>query len=512
MKILVALVKLRRGILIVLCAAGVLGAALAARGSDSGGRLPLPAGPDSATQPPLDGCARDRGAIFTREVPNWVYVGGDPATAQLQRVTGVVDSQYEPDLAAHPTGTDDPFTHTSYDVVFNLKVDPEFSSLLGTANLEGHGQETGRLHTERESGTFPQFAWPYRGDRVSLVGSWVWDCDHFAPAGEHTEIHPFRLLWVERNPGNSSPRSPVGDREADLFMTNAATPADTSAICAHDTRGDREAFKRCVASPAGRLPLQPFHFVLRAPPRPLRSARLVYRVVDHGSTQAVPVKRVPSGISIGTDSFRANTPITIAKQVFLGWRPVSARTHPVHLRISGLELLVRRAMDPGCPPFAPDCPAKVESTLLGQVTTAPGEWNVYLNAGGVWAPWRPLLIHARDGQRIRTKQTIDLYVPRGKPWRLFVQTRECDFGSVGNAYSPDQLVTPCPRANEIGNAVGDDEPGILAADFRSPLASLGVHHTNSELAGSTCPPSNKQGCYQLTYRVSLISGQPTKGD
>lgn len=496
---------LRRGILILLCAAGVLGAALAARGSDSGARLPLPAGPDSATQPPLDGCARDRGSIFTREVPNWVYVGGDQAQAQIQTVSGVVDSQYEPDLAAHPTGTDDPFTHTSYDVVFNLKVDPEFASLLGTANLEGRSQETGRLHVERESATFPMFAWPDRGDRVSLVGSWVWDCDHFAPAGEHTEIHPFRELWVERNPGGPSPRSPAGDREADLIVTNAGTPADTSAICAHEARGDRDAFKRCVATPAGHLPLQPFHFVLRAPPRPSRSARLVYRVVDHGGTQAVPVRRVPGGISIGMDSFRADTSISIAKQIFVGWRPPSTRASMLHLRISHVELLVRRAMDPGCPPFAPDCPAKVESTLLGQVTTAPGEWNVYLNAGGVWAPWKPLLIRPRDGQRVRSKQTIDFYVARGKPWRLFVQTRECDFGSVGNAYSPTVPVTPCPRANEIGNAVGDDEPGILAVHFRSAQASLGVHHTNSELAGSTCPAPNEQGCFQLTYRVSLIS-------
>src|SRR6266542_7122189 len=94
---------------------------------------------------------------------------------------------------------------------------------------------------------------------------------------------------------------------------------------------------------------------------------------------------------------------------------------------------------------------------------------------------------------------------------LFVQTRECDFGSVGNAYSPTVPVTPCPRANEIGNAVGDDEPGILVAHFRSPQASLGLHHTNSQLAGSTCPASNTRGCYRLTYRVAVVSDQPRKG-
>ncbi|HEX9416453.1 MAG TPA: hypothetical protein VF895_07090 [Gaiellaceae bacterium] len=491
----------RRGILIALCAAGELAAAFAARGSDSAPLRLLPAGPDSGTQPPLDGCARDRGAIFTREVPNWVYVGGS-SSAQLQSVSGLVDSKYEGDLAAHPTGIDDPFTHTSYDFVFNVKPDAQFSSLLGSANFEGQGQESERLHVERETGSFPMFAWPDRGDRVSLIGSWVWDCDHFAPAGEHTEIHPFRVLWVERG----SRTNAAGDKEADLFVTNAATPADTSAVCATQANGDRAAFKQCARTPAGPVePGGPGCFVLRATTRPSGSAHLAYRVVDRGSVGHVAVVRRSRGVSV----CYGETPGAVAKQVFVGWRPGRAR--PMHLRISGLELLVRRAMDPGCPPFAPDCPAKVESTLLGQVTTAPGEWNVYLNAGGVWAPWKPGLIRPSDGQTIRSKQRIDFYVPRGKPWRLFVQTRECDFGSVGNAYSPTVPVTPCPRANEIGNAVGDDEPGILVAHFRSPQASLGLHHTNSQLAGSTCPASNTRGCYRLTYRVAVVSDQPRKG-
>lgn len=495
---------LPRSILIALCAAGVLAAAFAVRGSDSAARRPLPAGPDSGTQPPLDGCARDRGAIFTRDVPNWVYVGGERSAAQLQEVSGMVDSKYEPELAAHPTGVDDPFTHTSYDFVFNVKPDARFGSLLGSANFEGRGQETGRLHVERESATFPVFAWPDRGDRVSLLGSWVWDCDHFAPAGEHTEIHPFRMLWVERKASRSS----LGDREADLFVTDAATPADTQAICAGDTKGDRAAFKRCVATPAGAFDLPAHEFFLQLPPKPSAASRLSVRVVDHGSTQPASIMRLRGRIGVGIREITGGKEIVIAKQILVGWRPVRAR--PVHLRISGLELLVRRAMDPGCPPFAPDCPAKAESTRLGQVTTAPGEWNVYLNAGGVWAPWQPAVIRPSDGQRIRSKQKIDFYVPRGKAWRLFVQTRECDFGSVGNAYSPDATVIPCPRANEIGNPVGDDEPGILAAHFRSPQASLGIHHTNSQLAGSTCPASNAHGCYRLTYRVSLISDQPRR--
>jgi hypothetical protein len=218
----------------------------------------------------------------------------------------------------------------------------------------------------------------------------------------------------------------------------------------------------------------------------------------------VSIRRVPGGVEASFGSIGENRPLTIAKQIFVGWRPARPAARPVHLRVRLRELLVRRAMDPGCPPYDLKCPAKDESTRIGQITTSPGEWNVYVNVAGVWAPWKPILLRPKSGRTIRAKQTIDAYVARGKPWRLFVQARECDFGTAGNAYSIEGIVSPCPRSTEIGSEIGDDEPGILVAQFRSPQASLGTHRTNSILAGSTCPASNRQGCYRLTYTISRI--------
>jgi hypothetical protein len=494
-------VKIRRRglVLLALCVAGVAAAGLAGRGAGSQA-TPAAGGPDSRTQPLLDGCARDRGAILTKQVPNWVYVGG--GIAQNQVVTGVVDSQYQPERAAEPTGTDDPFTHTSYDFIFNVKPDPEYENLLGTGNFEGQSSETARLHTERESATFPMWAWPDRGDRIAIVGSWVWDCDHTTAAGEHTEIHPFRSLWVERNPGGSSPRSPAGDREADLFVTTAGTPADRQAVCGLRFKGDPPGFKACVTYDVYAVPrvaVAGASFVLKAPAKPSRSARLSYRVVDHGSDAPVSIRRVAGGVEV---SYPRTDAGTIAKQIFVGWRPV--KKPPVHLRVHFDSLLVRRAMDPGCPPYDPNCPYKDESILLGQVTKSPGEWNVYVDAGGVWTQWLPQVLSVKDGQTVKGKQSLNLYIARGKPWRLFVQTRECDFGSLGNAYSIDGVVSPCPRLLEVGNTASDDQPGIVAVHFRSPEASVGTHRVNSSLDGSTCPASNTKGCYRVTFTISRI--------
>ena len=485
-------------LLLVLYAAGITAAGLAGRGSGSEATTPA-GGPDSRTQPVADGCVRgDRLGIVSHKVPNWVYVGG--GLVQNQVLAGLVDSKYNREKAAEPTGTDDPRTHTSYDFTFNVKPDPGYENLLGTGNFEGRGQETERLHVEREGLTFPAWAWPDRGDRVFMVGSWVWDCDHTTASGEHTEIHPFRLLWVERNPGGTSRRSPAGDREADLFSTSAGTPADTQAVCANKTKGDRVAFQDCVATPVDRVHGQgTYTLVLRAAKRPSRKARLVYRVVEVAPSAETPVTRLANGISVEVDAAHE-----VAKQFFVGWRPVKKAARPVHLRVRLRALLVRRAMDPSCPKYDRNCAARDESTLVDQNTKPPGEWNVYVDAGGVWTPWKPLLIHPTDGETFRSAQTIDLYVAKGKPWRLFVQARECDFGSLGSAYSVTADVAPCPHNLELGNGVSDDQPGIVAVHFRSPAASLGMHRANSELDPSSCPRSNVKGCYRLTFTISRI--------
>jgi hypothetical protein len=473
------------------------------------------AGPDPISQPVLDGCTRDRGAIFTHDVPNWVYVNDKDYLANgpsppEQWAHGVAESAYDPERSAHPTGVDDPFTHTSYDFIFNLDVPLEQGLLAGSAaegtgNYAGKDEETARLHTERETATFPAWAWPTKGDYVALRGNWVWDCDHAGPTGERTEIHPFHTLFVWRHPGGPSPNSPYGESEGDIFITGASTPADRQAECAHKTKGDRIAFKACVAVPGAHLDIRDnYEFFLQAPPRPSKSAKLAYRIVDKGSANAPRLHVKPAGrVGIFISFMVGGAAARVAKQVFLGWRPMPAKKLPIHLQARFQELLVRRAMDPGCPLDKPKCKDRNETTRVGQYSKSPGEWNVYTDVAGVWSQWP--LVRPRDGQRIKTSRKVDFYVPPGKPWRLFVQTRECDFGSVGNAYSASETVWPCPRANEIGNPIGDDEPGILVDHFRSPTTGLGMHSTNSRLDRSTCPKSNKHGCYALTYSVRRIS-------
>ncbi|MDQ3949655.1 MAG: hypothetical protein M3282_04850 [Gemmatimonadota bacterium] len=472
--------------------------------------------PDPLAQAQADGCERFNSGLYTKRAPNWVYVNDKDYSATAptpppQWVKGTVNAAVDPFMAAHPAGGDNPFTHERHDMIVNVRPDPQYDFLVGgdpnarTGNFEVRGEGTRRLHTEWEEGAFLPFAWPEQGDRIELLGSWVWDCDHFAPVGEHTEFHPLRAVWVARNPGGASPRSPSGESEADLLISTLKTQAGTQADCAHRAKGSDEIFQACLASDDGWQDVSgTYQFFLRAPARPSPRARLHVRVVDRGSTAghaALRLTRVSNGVRVAVDlNSVPGRRLVVAKQIFAGWRPTSVRALPVHLRVSFRQLLIRRAMDPGCPASNRQCPTP-QTTLRDQNSAPPGEWNVYWNVAGIWSLWDPPLLRARDGQRFRGRQAVDLYVARGRPWRLYVFARECDFAVSARGAVP---MAPCPRINEFGDGAGDDTAGHIVRRFKSPAASLGRHRLDATTQASTCPLLNRRGCFALTFDVRRI--------
>jgi hypothetical protein len=463
--------------------------------------------PDPHVQALADGCARSREAEFSRQAPAWAYVNdaqypADGPAPPAQWLTGVVNAFSGPALASHPSGGDDPTTHDSFDFIIGVKPDPQYEQLIGgnpaqkTGNFEGVGEETDRMHNEREMSAFPTFAWPEAGDRVAVLGSWVWDCGHWDPGGERTELHPYRAVWVARR---LSSRSPFGEAEGDLYVSTDATPAGVIAECGHRTKGDRVAFKSCLLTQPRWLDVSgDYDFTLPAPPRPPGAKRLIARVVDRGSTVAV----VRPTVSGGTARLRFHLSATsgrrlvLAQQVFLGWTPVAPAALPRHLRVTFTELLVRRAMDPS---------GGAQSLLPNQVSAPPGEWRIYTDVAGQWSLW-PQLFRAGDGSTFRIREVTDAYVPRGVPWRLLVWPHECDFG-VASFDDPATPMAPCPKSGEFGNFSGDDVPGLVVAGSPMP----GAHVADGGLAPpSTCPRANTHGCYRVSYRVSIVRDEAAR--
>jgi hypothetical protein len=123
---------------------------------------------------------------------------------------------------------------------------------------------------------------------------------------------------------------------------------------------------------------------------------------------------------------------------------------------------------------------------------------------GVWGRWQPGTLHVRDGETVPGRQTVDVYVAAGRPWRLYMHARECDFGVLGSFAGQNVPVWPCPRSQELGNSTGDDFPGPLEQSWRSPDAGIGRHTANAIVVGTSCPPSNARGCYAVTYTVTRV--------
>ncbi len=459
--------------------------------------------PDPNVQAIADGCQRDTTKIYTGLAPNWAYVndrdfpasGSPPATRSASGVvrgaTGL--------LASRLASSDDPITHRSYDVNIDITVDSHDQFLTGTSR--DSTAEQGTIHVERESAAYPLWALPQPGDRIDVSGSWVWDCDHYRPNGEKTELHPFRSAFVVRHPRHASPTSARGEAEGDLFISTDATPAGQEAECAHSTKGD-DTFKTCSHAAANWLSVNgSYAYTLCAPAKHRAGARLVSRVVDRGSVNAPKVAVTTAGgcatvrLTIGA---AAGARVVVAKQVYLGW---STGTAVTHLRLHFDRLLVRRAMDPSCAPDQPTCKVAGESTLLGQITTPPGEWQLLWSVDGIWGRW-PGTLAAKDGSTFAGRQSVDFYVEPGQPWTLVTLARDCDFGALPDFDGPGHTIQPCPSSREVGNASGDDYPGAIAVTYRTP--ALGRHVVDAATAGSTCPPSNLHGCYQLTYTVSRV--------
>ena len=234
-------------------------------------------------------------------------------------------------------------------------------------------------------------------------------------------------------------------------------------------------------------------------------AHLAWRIVDRGSVNAPKVPRYPGNEGCASIRFAVAAPagqrVVVAKQVFFGWSTALRGSSTCACTSTSCSYGARwtRAARPTSRRARP----RTSRRSLGQITTGPGEWQLEWSVDGIWGRW-PGTLAARDGSTFPGTRRVDFYVPRGKAVdardaRARVRLRRA--AGLGRARAPDAAVPAHERGRQFERR---RLPGRDHRAFRSRRRALGRHVANASTAGSTCPPSNMHGCYQLTYTVSRV--------
>ena len=467
-----------------------------------------PPQPKSPSQPGTDGCQRSYINQLLLKSPEWVYVYKDRT---IRTASGIA-------RVTHAAKEDAPGEHLWYDFNSNLVLDKKYSYLLGgdpaakTSNFAkgdpADREEYKRLHYEWESGTLPFFAWPTEGDRVTLWGSWIWDCGHWqtgkTTTGERTEFHPLNGIVVNRK----DPYKTRGNEsETDAFVSsdgNLAHAVEECALSHHPASSSTydAGYRACVQSPgANQQPLAgKYKFFVPAPPKPSAGATLHYRVVKRVSgtpaTEKIKVRSNGLAVTVSLKSQPAGKTRRYGKSFFVSWTGAQ-QPAPTRLKVTFKTLTIKQA-DPASPkPSEPTSP-----------------WNVYLDLNGYWKfvnDWTgSKLLSVKNGQKIKLNKTVPIQVPAGRGVFLLMQGRECDEPAGQTVFGEHvPAIKPCP--NELREfKLGNDDIGILLDTYKSPAAAIGTHKSFSVATTHKFPGSGPitfgngiigQHTFQLTYVV-----------
>jgi hypothetical protein len=499
---------------------------------------------DAYRKPLEDGCQRNVPGLLTYTSPEWAWVNSAQVRDgdNSRHLAGVVRDPHTAgeDLPENHLSYDFDFNVVPDPSYTGLAGgSPSANGGKGNGNWDRSApDEFGQLHLEWESGVVPTFAWADQGDRVDVWGQWVWDCGHWgegfdfsAPGandptaplthngdyltpgeteselvglpdsknirGEQTELHPLEALVVHRaRPYQAVTR----ESETDAYMSTKGTGAHAEEKCAHDLKPpagqplEGPDFTACVHQAANEyqsLSGKTYAFVVPAPPRPSPGARLRYREVQrlpgHHAHESVTPKADGLHVRVTFDRVPRGTLEDFGRSWFVGWEGDTS-AQPDHLRFTLSSVKVNRSFDPN-----PDRPQ--------QSGVPPGEYNLYVDLNGYWnfvggrgptgavtggspPEWVPGLGAVHDGQVFAgIGRSVDFFVPRGKPVRLFVDARECDLPHMD----------PCAATAELSD--GNDSPGDHADEFPSAAAALGAHVLKPQ-----------GDAYEMTYSIVKLPG------
>ncbi len=158
-------------------------------------------------------------------------------------------------------GEDFPFNHNSNDVVAKVDVDPPFRRILIDDTVEDKGPllPYGGIEVEWEDGVFPIGFRPVAGNRISVLGYHVVDCQHTLT----TEIHPPIAMAVHRqsaiklpatfalNLQTTTPYAIGSNVIVPGILTDVLVNLNGGGLLGNGSRGTHQPVQTLVAGPNG---------------------------------------------------------------------------------------------------------------------------------------------------------------------------------------------------------------------------------------------------------------------
>lgn len=497
-----------------------------------------------------------------RSDPNWITVWDNRPVGVYGAVTEIgAGGGNQPGRVSYE---DDPLTHYAHDTNFYLLPDPNYSWTVGTANYYSNGEDDsgvalGRIEVEWEalnngstetygSGNIgvPDWAIATSGDRMYVVARWVLDCGH-PELGDRTEMHPPRLVAVMRQRPSITGAMNAAT-QVDVYVSGHGGganryPSGMDALLNQGGRGGGR--MRDVLSAADQ---QTYYQAGPLPDFEVPLIDLLVKTLSGGSVSA-PINAVagPSAFSWGTPApelqpvndmnydFDVPLPAAAAAAAAAGSINLEVTTHPQHSTGVTESVTYGRAAD-GSPvahvhlPYlgadngtyartlkfswnAPAPPHHFQVTL-DHVTVAslPGEWHIWLDAGGQWTylpALAPALLKNTQGQSIAIPGAqYDLYLRDNDTLRVLVQgyQAQCVDGLFGMLFGKASYDAGIQLLETCGPVNNNDLGGALL-ELPALPSSAGSYTVTADAEDQT-----GGGAFQAAIRVTDLSNEPVPAE
>jgi hypothetical protein len=383
--------------------------------------------------------------------PHYVSVESEnPATAEGFVRTSIVSHE------------DLPSDHTSHDWNFFVKLDRPYNNLNSSENRVSNDEMV--MEMEWETRYFPNMFLPIAGDRVWMMGRWIFDCGHLP---YHTEFHPPLATAFTRR----DPTVLAGDR--------APSFTNKSFIYIH---GEGGYYRAPVA-------VRDYQLSIRVPPRPSRTAELraeVVRLPFGGPAPILTPSSIDGRVHVVYPLAAINDP-SPARQfgaiVAAGWRePILSRGYR-RLRVTFDAVRINTDHDP----------------------FASGEWRFWVRAGSEWFEV-PGLDDVDDGDVMPINRSIEVLVPEDGAFTIQTTGWEddCDnrFATPGHIRKPELGDLQC--VIDPGERLG-----IVSREYRADSNfGIGAHAELSARHPSREADDDTRGDFTLLYRITQLTTYP----